>query len=30
VLVVLLGVVWPANVAFATVKTDITGVKPEE
>src|SRR5262249_54827098 len=30
VIVVLLGVVWPAIMAFATFKTDITGVKPEE
>jgi hypothetical protein len=30
VIVVLLGVVWPAIMAFAAFKTDITGVKPEE
>jgi hypothetical protein len=29
-MVVLLGVVWHAMMAFATFKTDITGVKPEE
>jgi hypothetical protein len=28
--IVLLGVGWPAIMAFATFKTDITGVKPEE